>query len=362
MALIETAKYPAAIATEADMQNWKNVIPSGASPLLNAAINNSVTSIVLTSGTGTLLPLDNFTVSIDDEVIFVTSRTTDTLNTCVRAYEGSTAASHLINAPVNQRVTAKSHNQLVSEMFAVQTLLGINGSKANVLSPFLPNPVIIRIQPTLAATTDNDIYTCPSGRRAFVSGIMFYNTAGTTTTTTHKVKIGGSYFRIGNTRTTSTLSNTPVNLEFVLLPTDILSINPTASGLNCSILLVEYDATGSSVNSARMTTVTAGENTFYTCPAGKSAILLAGAHNVSASATAVTLSNDSGSSRTVKLSNVNSGGSVSATNLFTPATVITTGNATQFGVIGGLSSGDFISINTDANTAGQFYYANVIEF
>lgn len=128
MALVETAKFPAAVATETDMLNWKNVTPAVALPTLLNGVASTDTTIALAVGTGSALPNDNFVASIDSEVIFVASRTGDTLNGVTRGFEGSSAASHIAGAVVSANVTAKAHNQLVSEVFAVEQALGVKTS------------------------------------------------------------------------------------------------------------------------------------------------------------------------------------------------------------------------------------------
>lgn len=64
---------------------------------LSAGINSSVLTITLTTGTGaTLSSSSNFCISINDEIILIDSRSTDTLtvNASGRGYDDSTAASH----------------------------------------------------------------------------------------------------------------------------------------------------------------------------------------------------------------------------------------------------------------------------
>jgi hypothetical protein len=123
---LPTAKFPGAIAGPADLLLLANTTPSlaGSPPTLLAGITAAVTTITLTAGTGAQLPADSFEVSIDDEIIFVGSRSADTLNSCVRAKEGTTAASHSAAAVVLNNITALSHNQLAAELNAIETQLG----------------------------------------------------------------------------------------------------------------------------------------------------------------------------------------------------------------------------------------------
>jgi hypothetical protein len=77
---------------------------NNASTTLNGAINNSVTSLVLTSAS--LFPASgNFRIRIDDEIILVTAISGATC-TVARGQEGTTAASHADLATVRHVLTA----------------------------------------------------------------------------------------------------------------------------------------------------------------------------------------------------------------------------------------------------------------
>jgi hypothetical protein len=135
MPFVATAKFPSAVAGVADLLNWKNKVPSQSAITLASGIGASDTSISVASGTGAELPTDNFVISIDDEIIFVSSRSTDTLTVGTRGYEGSTAASHSSGAIVEARVTALAHNQLAVEISAIETALGTpSGSGGSILN------------------------------------------------------------------------------------------------------------------------------------------------------------------------------------------------------------------------------------
>jgi hypothetical protein len=76
---------------------WGGTVTSVATTTLNGGINNSVTSIVLTSATGFGT---SGTVLIDSELITYSGVSVNTLTGCVRAASGTTAASHLTGAIV----------------------------------------------------------------------------------------------------------------------------------------------------------------------------------------------------------------------------------------------------------------------
>jgi hypothetical protein len=116
-----TAKYPATIVGVADLGNLTDYIAGTTKPSLAGAITNSVTSFSVATGTGATLPTDNFCITIDSEEMFVVTRSTDALSSITRGINGTTAASHLIGAPVNQFITANLINQLAAEANALET-------------------------------------------------------------------------------------------------------------------------------------------------------------------------------------------------------------------------------------------------
>lgn len=125
MPFIETPKFSGAIAGVDHLQNWVNFGPNGAGTL-NAGINDTVTTFVFTAGHGARYPLDNFTIEIDDERMFVGSRSTDTCSSVVREIDGTTKASHSAGAPVEHFIDARALNRMASEINAIENhLLGM---------------------------------------------------------------------------------------------------------------------------------------------------------------------------------------------------------------------------------------------
>lgn len=80
---------------------------------LDGAINNSTTTVVLTDGSS--FPTKNFRLLVDTEFMFCTARSSQTL-TVIRGIEGSTAASHLDDAPVTCVITGQSLSDLRLEL------------------------------------------------------------------------------------------------------------------------------------------------------------------------------------------------------------------------------------------------------
>ena len=77
-------------------------IKDKASTTLATSIGAGDTSLTVQSGTGTRFPATDFCVKVDDETIYVTTRTTDTFSGLTRAYAGSTAQGHATNALIYQ--------------------------------------------------------------------------------------------------------------------------------------------------------------------------------------------------------------------------------------------------------------------
>lgn len=126
MGFAATAKYPAAIAQVGDLLNQANKSASAPEPVLGAALSSTSITATLKTGTGVNLPTDNFVVMIDQELIFVTSRSGDTLNSMVRGYESTGPQAHSSGANVDAFMTALSHNQLAAEINAIEVALGTN--------------------------------------------------------------------------------------------------------------------------------------------------------------------------------------------------------------------------------------------
>lgn len=88
---------------------------------LAAAITDTDTSLIVNTGAGALFPSTYpFHITIEDEILSCTNRSTDTM-TVVRAQQGTTAVAHSMGKDVQLRVTAKSIDDLNT---AVNTLEG----------------------------------------------------------------------------------------------------------------------------------------------------------------------------------------------------------------------------------------------
>lgn len=120
------------------VKNAFSALPLGT---LSAAITDSGLSIVLNTGEGASFPSSGpFWVSIDEEIIEITSRSTDTLTVTTgtgRAAQSSVASAHLEDAGVYLMVTAGALEELHTAVNAIEngtvTLAGVKvGDNAKV--------------------------------------------------------------------------------------------------------------------------------------------------------------------------------------------------------------------------------------
>lgn len=86
------------------LQNVNDKQPIG---LLNAGINDSVTTFTLNSGQGTDFPTTNSVVWIGGEMIWYDTRSGDVFSSCTRGYGDSDAEAHSINDPVRFVVSSE---------------------------------------------------------------------------------------------------------------------------------------------------------------------------------------------------------------------------------------------------------------
>ena len=80
-------------------------VKNRAETTLASGITDSDLSLTVATGEGAKLPDDNFMITIEDEILFCSGRSTDVL-TVVREQEGTTASAHAGGVAVELRVTA----------------------------------------------------------------------------------------------------------------------------------------------------------------------------------------------------------------------------------------------------------------
>lgn len=86
---------------------------NNATTTLSAAMASTDTSLTVASASG--FPAAPFRITIDTEIIEVGAVSSNTFSNLIRGSEGTTAASHAINATVENRWTAGTYGELAGE-------------------------------------------------------------------------------------------------------------------------------------------------------------------------------------------------------------------------------------------------------
>lgn len=240
--------------------------------------------------------------------------------------------------------------------------------------PLLTNGKWIRVAATNLIIGNTDIYTVPAGRRAAVFGYAVMNPSAGAITFIPEFKVSGTYFAPaanGLAGVGAGVSNAQSTTVMPILEAgEILAVNAaTTAGGQIWFEVFEFDNT-SGLKSSKLLSLASGNNTVYTVPANKSAVVLTGnVETVTGSGTGgvtgeLQYFNSSGGNRTIRWHFVNSGGSVTTGiggNQVVAAVAITTGSLNSAIAHASLGAGDFVAINTDANTATQVAWVTVYE-
>lgn len=159
-----------------------------------------------------------------------------------------------------------------------------NGGCIGCSDILLPDGVNLRNGIYISATTSSalvgntfrDIYTAPTGRRAYVNGATFFNTTAGTINLGLYIKSSGTYYNVGATSSPTTGSINATSGGIILEPGESASIlQQTTGNVIINISVIEFDAT-TPVYSAKLANPSSGVSTttIYTDPVGVSAILL----------------------------------------------------------------------------------------
>lgn len=214
------------------------------------------------------------------------------------------------------------------------------------------------------ASGNNDTYTVPAGRRAIVLTSTFRSQSASSATLIQNWKISGTYYPVNfSTQTVAagTVVNDTVDGGFIMEAGEILSFNSSQSTMNIFAQVVEF-SNQSNLRTVKTIGATNGDQTVYTCPAGKHAILMTGNGQALGSPNfASFISNSSGGSITSNIYCVPNGGSKGAANLIQASIVTTTGSCTRIKFGGILNPGDFMVWNCNTASANALCAFTVLE-
>lgn len=117
------ANFPTSVSTDANLYVAVNGVQTTlASPALS-------TDVILTLTSTTFFPATGAITVDNNEVVFYTGVSGNTLTGCVRGADGTTALAHSTGAVVGLTIVAAHHNLLKDEIEAIETALGAGYTK-----------------------------------------------------------------------------------------------------------------------------------------------------------------------------------------------------------------------------------------
>lgn len=206
---------------------------------------------------------------------------------------------------------------------------------------------------------NNDFYTCPAGKKCAIYGVALYNDNASSRTVFFQVKISGTYYRLSSQLVLTTGLNSRINTAYILEAGDIVSLNSTGVGVNAWGKMIEFDARAP-VSTKKILSLSNGDNTLYTVPNGKTALVLCDDLQ-SSSTNNYSNMTSSTSNPNITCYSIPNGGTKGTSNQISPSTFINTNTRVNFACNPTMNSGDFYVMNTTNGTATQFAWMNVIE-
>jgi hypothetical protein len=222
------------------------------------------------------------------------------------------------------------------------------------------NPKYPPVSSLNMASGNVDLYTVPAGRLALALNVIVTLPTGAAgpLTVLSEVKVSGSYhtfdFVANGVFSGQTASQEMV--PFLLHAGESFSLNNSIAGGSAWAAIVEFDNTANIADS-RLFSLSAGNNTLFTVPAGKTVTFMGFLTGFNQIGTGyVFYWNNSGATRTIFFNLVPSGGSPNNNNEVFPTTGLPTVATLQQSsntIFGNMAPGDFINLNTDAATTEQ---------
>jgi hypothetical protein len=161
---------------------------------LNAGINDSATTIVLTAGQGSRFPTlsagDYFYATLIDtannlEIVKVTARSTDTM-TVVRAQDNTTARAYSTNDRFELRPTAALFNEKANDADVAAGYVAKSGS---TMTGLLINNVGFALDTDVASAPDGKVYFQKRSAGAFMSGYQAIIETGSAGSRLERVRV-----------------------------------------------------------------------------------------------------------------------------------------------------------------------------
>lgn len=252
----------------------------------------------------------------------------------------------------------------------VGTQLTVSTGQQQIDFGVLPNLTFQNINVENASSGDVNLFTVPTGKRAFCFISLYNPTAGTIVQFPEVSLDGGVTWNRINAGTTiaatgaSALQTLSYFFGIALEAGQSFGENFAAPGVHVFGSVYIFDNTANYKTVILASGWIVGNNTLYTCPAGKHAKLagnrnfIAPGFNVGGE---VAVENNSGGSVTYQYHIVQSGGSVTTNNLIATPAALANNTAQGNNVDFCLNPGDSIVINSTSNGA-QFAWVNLIEF
>lgn len=214
------------------------------------------------------------------------------------------------------------------------------------------NPEFVFVRSLALASGDNEVYTVPANRKAWVVRVSLHQPAGGSTIATHlKQKISGTSYRVSANANLTSQGVTSHTNGNILEEGDILVVNiaDVGAGINAYCKIIEFDA-GTGPTLVRTLSLTTGDNTIYTTPVGKEAFVLSVGlqFNQNMEQPGILIANESGVASTFTVYRLQSGESVEASKQVNFSASIADNGVTEFlmGAAGYLPAGASIVVNT----------------
>ena len=283
-----------------------------------------------------------------------------------------TTLGDVIYGAINGAPTRLAGNITTSQEFLSQTGDGVNSAAPSWVAPFvapgaafLPGATAVSIYQTGVGIGNADLYLCPASMRCAFLSIWAFNTGVTSTAIIPLIKHAGVYNRVGTASVSiATNAASGATSGFILEAGDTIAVNSSAAGvLNIFGQVIQFSNTAALMTKYLIGCAN-GDNTVYTVPLGKSAVVVSNSLLPSSAINQAVTANFSSdiSGRNVHFNLVPAAGTPGSTNQSSPQQTVTATLVTSTNFNFTLTAGQFVSVNVDVGNAAQIAWLNVMEF